>query len=278
MAQQTKHRLAGMYQLDSNVNGFIKYYDQIGSQSYAMRQKTARAQKTEPSDIPTFKRCLRPRPYDKTTWIDEHDSILLGQLPDPQSPTVKNHAIACNRLKDVVLINGALGTNYTGASGTTATTLPAAQQIAVNLGGGANTGMTLAKLIASSFILDQNDVEEMDRVLVYAAKQLNNLLVNVDQVNSVLYNEIRALYKGRVEEFMGFRFIRTQLLPVTSSVRSCFAYQKEFLQMGVGADLKTHIDILPDNSHAIQVRSVILLDATRLEEAGVVSIACDESV
>jgi hypothetical protein len=278
LAQQKNHRLAGLYELDSSVPGNQKRYDQIGSQSYGMRQKTARAQKTEPSDIPTAFRWVRPRPYDKTTWIDEHDSIMLGSLPDPQSPTAKNHAIACNRLKDIVLINAALGTNYTGATGTTATTLPAAQQIAVNLGGGANTGMTLAKLIASSYTLDTNDVDEMDRVLVYAAKQLNNLLVNVDQVNSVLYNEIRALYKGRVEEFMGFKFIRTQLLPVASSVRSCFAYQKAFLQMAIGADLKTHIDILPDQSHAVQVRSVILLDATRLEEAGVVSIACDESV
>jgi hypothetical protein len=48
--------------------------------------------------------------------------------------------------------------------------------------------------------------------------------------------------------------------------------------MGVGEDQKTHIDILADQSHAIQVRTVILADATRLEEQGVVSIACDESV
>lgn len=278
MAQQLKHRLAGLYRLDSNIAGNQKRYDQIGSQQYAMRQKTARAQKVEPSDIPTFFRWVRPRPFDKTTWIDEHDTIMLGSLPDPQGPTVSNHAIACNRLKDIILINAMLGTNYTGAQGTTATTLPAGQQIAVNLGGGANTGLTLAKLIAASYTLDNNDVDEMDRVYVYAAKQLNNLLVNVDQVSNVLYNEVRALYKGRVEEFMGFKFIRTQLLPVTSNIRSNIAYQKDFVQMGIGADLKTHIDILAAQSHAVQVRSVILLDATRLEEAGVVSVACDESV
>ena len=143
MAQQKKHRLAGLYIVDSNIAGNQKRYDQIGAQSYAMRQKTARAQKTEPSDIPTFFRWVRPRPYDKTTWIDEHDHIMLGQLPDPQSPTARNHAIAVDRLRDVLLINAALGTNYTGAQGTTATTLPSAQQVAVNLGGGANTGMTL---------------------------------------------------------------------------------------------------------------------------------------
>ncbi len=278
MAQQTKHRLAGTYVMDNNIPGNQKRYDQIGSQNYAMRQKTARAQKTEPSDIPTFFRWLRPRPYDKTTWIDEHDSLLLGTLPDPQGPTARNHAIAVDRLKDTLLINAALGTNYTGAQGTTATVLPTAQKVVVNYGGGANTGMTLAKLIATSYIMDTNDVDEMDRVLVYAAKQLNNLLVNVDQTNNVLYNEVRALYKGRVEEFMGFRFIRTQLLPVTTSVRQCVAYQKDFLMFGEGVAQKTHIDILPDQSHAIQVRTVYMADATRMEEAGVVEIDCDESV
>jgi len=278
MAQQTKHRLAGMYAMDNNIPGNQKRYDQIGSQSYAMRQKTARAQKTEPSDIPTFFRWLRPRPYDKTTWIDEDDALLLGQLPDPQSPTARNHAIAVDRLKDTLLINAALGTNYTGAQGTTATVLPSAQKIVVNYGGGVNTGMTLAKLIATSYIMDSNDVDEMDRILVYAAKQLNNLLTNVDQTNNVLYNEVRALFKGRVEEFMGFKFIRTQLLPVTSAVRQCVAYQKEFLLMGEGKAQRTHIDILPDQSHAIQVRTVYMADATRLEEAGVVEIDCDESV
>lgn len=278
MAQQRKHRLAGLYSIDTNIPGNQKRYDQVGAQSYAMRQKTARAQKTEPSDIPSFSRWVRPRPYDKTTWIDEHDHIMLGTLPDPQGITVKNHGIAVDRLKDQVLINAALGTNYTGASGTTATALPAAQQIAVNFGGGANTGLTLAKLTNASYLLDAKDVDESDRVFVYAAKELNNLLTNVDQVNNTLYNEVRALYKGRVEEFMGFKFIRTQLLPIVTNVRTCFAYQKEFLLLGLGEDQKTHIDILPDQSHAIQVRTVILLDATRLEEEGVVSIACDESV
>ncbi len=278
MAQQTKHRLAGTYVMDNNIPGVVKIYDQIGAQSYAMRQKTARAQKTEPSDIPTFKRSVRPRPYDKTTWIDEDDALLLGQLPDPQSPTTRNHAIAVDRLKDTLLINAALGTNYTGAQATTATVLPSSQKIVVNYGGGANTGMTLAKLIATSYIMDTNDVDEMDRVLVYAAKQLNNLLVNVDQTNNVLYNEVRALFKGRVEEFMGFKFIRTQLLPVTSAVRQCVAYQKEFLLLGQGKDMRTRIDILPEQSHAIQVRTTYMADATRLEEAGVVEIDCDESV
>jgi len=276
-AQQKDHRLAGLYESDT-ISGNQKRYSQSGSSTYAFRQKTARVQKTEWTDLPLADRWVRPRPYDLSTVIDEQDKIALGSLGDPQSTIVKNHAIAAARLKDQILINAALGTAYTGTQGTTATTFLAANQVAVNQGGGANTGMTLAKLILASYYMDRYDVADDDRILVYASKQLNNMLTNVDQVNNALYNSIQALKDGRIKDFMGFKFIRTELLPVVSNVRTCVAYQKSYLLLGLGEDQKTHIDILPENSHATQVRTVFLADATRMEEKGFVSIACDESV
>jgi hypothetical protein len=278
MAQQIDHRLSGYYVSDT-VAGTQKRYSQMGSQSYAMSQKTARAALTEPSDVPISTRWVIPTGYQKATWIDEDDPELLGSLPDPQNIVAMNHAIAVNRLKDQLLIYAALGTNYTGPTAQTATPLPAAQQIGVQFGGSVNTGMTLAKILEANYILDSNDVPEMDRVLIYAAKQLYDLLLNVDQVDSVLYNDVRALMKGKLDEFSGFRFIRTQLLPTvgTPSIRSCIAYQKKFLLLGTTKDMQVKIDLLPTQSHATQVRTTYFAGATRMEEAGVVQISCDET-
>jgi hypothetical protein len=278
MAQQVDHRLAGYYVSDT-VNGNQKRYSQMGSQSYAMSQKTARAAWTEPSDVPTAIRWVIPTGFQKATWIDEDDPELLGSLTDPSSIVAMNHAIAVNRLKDQLIINAALGVNYTGAAANTATPLPASQQVGVQFPGATNTGMTLAKILEALFLLDSNDVPEMDRVMVYAAKQLYDLLLNVDQIDSVLYNDVRALMKGRFDEFAGFRWIRTQLLPTvgTPSVRSCIAYQKKFILLGETKGMSTKIDILPQQSHAWQVRTTYFAGATRLEEAGVVQIACDET-
>lgn len=281
MAQQKNHRLAGCYN-EENIDGEAKRFDIIGSQTYAMRQVTARAQKSEPSDIPSAFYWVRPRPYDKTTWIDQFDKVLLGQLGDPTSPTARQHAIAAARQKDIILLNALGGTRYVGAQGTTAQTLPSAQQIAVTYGsGGANSGLQLAKLTQASYIMDLNDVDEEGRFFAYAAKELNNLITNVDQVNSVLYNDVRALRDGRIRDFMGFTFKRTQLVPFASAsttVRNCYAWQKDFLVMGKGQDVSTKIDILPTQSQAVQVYTCLLLDATRSEDEGVVQIACDESV
>lgn len=281
MAQQKNHRLAGTYN-EENIDGEAKRFDIIGSQTYAMRQVTARAQKSEPSDVPSAFYWVRPRPYDKTTWIDQFDKILLGQLGDPTSPTARQHAIAAARQKDIILLNALGGTRYVGAQGTTAQALPAAQQIAVTYGsGGANSGLQLAKLTQASYIMDLNDVDEEGRYFAYSAKELNNLITNVDQVNSVLYNDVRALRDGRIRDFMGYSFKRTQLVPFASAsttVRNCFAWQKDFLVMGKGQDVMTKIDILPTQSQAVQVYTCLLMDATRAEDEGVVQVACDESV
>ena len=278
MAQQIDHRLAGYYVYDTVV-GNAKRYSQMGSQSYAMSQKTARAAWTEPSDVPTAIRWVIPTGYQKATWIDEDDPELLGSLPDPNNIIAMNHGIAVNRLKDQIIINQALGINFTGASANTQTALPAAQQIGVQFPGTTNTGMTLAKILEALFILDSNDVPEMDRVMVYAAKQLYDLLLNVDQVDSVLYNDVRALMKGRFDEFGGFRWIRTQLLPTagTPAIRSCIAYQKKFMLLGETKGMQTKIDILPQQSGATQVRTTWYGGGTRMEEAGVVQISCDET-
>lgn len=287
-AQQTEHRLMGKYMV-KNVNGNQERIDYMGSQSYAMRQVTARAQKSEPSDVPMYSRWLRVRPYDKTTWIDQFDPVLLGGLPNPNGAVAQNHAIAAARQKDIILFNALLGTSYTGASGTTAVTLPTTggalnvgQVLPVTYGsGGANSGLQLAKLTAASYLMDKSDINESGRHFGYSAKELNNLITNVDQVNSVLYNDVRALRDGRIRDFMGFEFTRSELVPFTSgstTIRSCVAWQKDILFMGIGQDVMTKMDILPTQSQAIQVYTCLLLDATRTTELGVVQVNCDESV
>lgn len=279
MAQQTDQRFAGTYMM-KNVMGKDFRFDLYGSTTDVMREKTDRAGPSRPSDIPTQQRWVRPRPYEKVTIYDEFDPIALGTLPDPESPAITTHATVANRNKDLVLINGATGVNYTGANGTGTASLLAANQIAVTFGnGGVNAGLTLRKMTQARYVLDTNEVPQEDRFYGYAAKQLNNLLTNVDQVANYLYNEVKALVDGKIQRFLGFDFRITQLLPVTSAgVRTNMFWQKKFLMMGIGSDMRTHVDILPAQSHALQIRSVMLLDLTRMEEAGVGTVACDESV
>ena len=276
LVQQKNSRLREYVTLDS-INGKEKSYNTIDTAVMALI--TDRSGDTRISDQAMAKRWIRPQQYDTAKLIDEWDEQLLGEVVLPTSPIVQAHGAAYARTCDSVIISALGGTAFTGASGTTSTALPASQKVAVNYvesGPAANSGLTIAKLRRAKFILDANEVdEEEERIIVVSAKQLQDLL-RTTEVTNADYNTVRALVDGTVNTFMGFKFRRTQLLGLTSTVRSCYAYVKSGIVLAERG-LKTHMDIRTDLSHSLQIRSVASLGATRMEEKKVVEIACDEA-
>lgn len=288
LLQQEKHILEGTYEI-KNVPGNVGYFDQIGLAT--MNQITVRNGATAYQDPLMPKRAVFPLGYDCNMLIDEFDHIALGDLPQPDGAMVRSHAMAANRQKDLICINALLGTAYTGVTGTTPITLPSSQQIAVNYvpsGSPTNSGMTLAKILKAKNILDAANVPQdpAQRIMVTAPQQLNDLLLNVDQVANDRYVEVKALVDGAVNRFAGFTWKMiadisptSPMLPLTGSIRSCVAYHaKQGLLWGNGEDVKARIDILPQQSHSIQVRTTLMGGATRMEEGRVVEIFCDETL
>lgn len=279
LLQQKESRLENRCR-KATVNGKDRTFSQMGKSK--MRLITTRNGTTVPSDTAFAKRWVRPKGYDEVTFIDEFDDVALGELPAPESEHVTSHAMAAKRTMDEVIIAGLEGTAYIGEDGTTQVDLGNSQKVAVNFvqsGSATNSGLTLAKMARAKYILDVNEVEAEDRYLIVTAKQINDLLVNVTEIKSSDYNEVKALYDGKVNRFMGFDFVTTQLLTLTVStdVRTCIAYHKNGVVLGIGRDKEAKIDKRPDLNHTIQVRTVMLVGATRLEEERVVLIYCDES-
>lgn len=281
LVQQKTSRLKEYATID-NIKGKEKSYNQLDDTT--MRLITTRAGSTTADEVAQAKRWLRLQAYENASVLDEFDDTLLGEVVLPTSELVQNQAMAYMRRCDQTLIDALEGTAYTGATGTTATTFPSSQDVAVNFVApnttGSNSGLTLAKLIKAKSILGKNEaLNEGDQlVLVHTQQQLDDLLNNVTEIKSSDYNNVKALVEGEVDTFMGFKFVRTQLLTLNSStdVRSCFAYVKSGVILGLG-EKKVHMDVLPTRSHALQIRTVALLGATRREEEKVVRIYCDES-
>jgi hypothetical protein len=262
------------------VKGKERTFDQLGKSK--MRLITTRNGKTVPSDTPMAKRWLRPKGYDEVTYIDEFDKVALGELPTPQSEHVKAHAMAAKRTMDEVIIAALEGTAYIGEDGTTAVDVPTSQKVAVDYvqsGATANSGLTLAKMARAKFILDHNEVPQDGRYFAVTAKQINDLLVNVIEIKSSDYNEVKALVDGKINRFLGFEFRMTELLTlvVATDVRTCIAYHREGIALGIGQAEQAKIDIRPDLNHTIQIRTVMMIGATRKEEERVVLVYCDES-
>jgi len=288
LLQQKISKLRGYVTVDT-INGKEKSYNQLAATS--MRLITSRAATTTEQDTATAKRWIRQQGYDAVDLFDEFDDQLLGQIVLPTSETVQNHAMAYGRTCDSVLITALGGTAYTGATGTTATTLPVAQKILANYDGPTKTlggsgwgatsgtvGLNLAKLIKAKSILRTAEVDEMDPLIITVCQsQLDDLLFNVTEIKSSDYNNVHALVAGEVDTFMGFKFVRTQQHAATSSsFRTIYAYAKSGVILS-DAGRKVHMDIRADRNHALQVRSVASIGATRREEKKVVAIECYEA-
>ena len=280
LAQQKNERAREYVQVD-DVEGKEKSYNQMGEIDF--QQVTVRAGITRITDTPLAKRWVRPLPYDVASLFDEWDEKFLGQVKLPKSETVTAHGYGYARLVDRIILAAAVGTAYTGETGTTPVTLPSGQQIAVNFvesGSAANSGLTIGKLRQAMYILADNEVDEEDtRTLFYSAKQLQDLL-RTTEVTSSDYNSVKALVEGKVNNFMGMQFKRVNknFLPYNAGtdVRTAVLCTRAGM-MFTDAGKRSHMDIRVDLSHALQIRSVAAVGATRMEEDRVVTIACDES-
>jgi hypothetical protein len=279
LVQQKNSKLKEYVTLDS-IEGKEKSYNQLDATS--MTQITDRSGDTRISNQSMAKRWIRPLQYDCAKLVDEFDEQLLGEVVLPTSPIIQSHAAAYARSCDKIIINALGGIAHTGPTGTIETPLSAGQKIGPNFVesgvAGANLGLTIGKLRAAKFLFDSNEVdEEEERILVVSAKQLQDLLRDT-QVTSADYNTVRALVDGTLNTFMGFKFRRSQQLPFqasTTDIRLCYAYVKSGIILAERG-LKTMMDVRPDLSHSLQIRSVASLAAVRMEEKKVVEIACDE--
>jgi hypothetical protein len=279
LLQQKVSKLREFVSVES-VRGKEKSFNQLAA--VEMTKITSRASDTTITDVALAKRWLRPYPYEHATLFDEWDAEYLGEVSLPQSETVSNHAMAYMRTADKVVIDAALGTAYTGETGVTPTSLPSGQEIAVDYvetGSAANSGLTVAKLRQAAYLLTEAEVDDSDpRIIVVGAKQIQDLL-KTTEITSADFNTVKALVNGEIDTFMGFKFRRvsSSLLPYVSGtgVRTCFAYVRSGLKLA-DAGRKVHVDIRADKSHALQIRTVASLGATRMEEKKVVSILADE--
>ena len=250
------------------VNGEKAFFDQVGSAAAVLR--TTRHADTPLIDTPHSRRMVTMSDYEYADLIDDQDKVRL--LVDPTSTYARAAAAAMGRAMDDVIISAALGTSLTGKDGTTSTPFDSNNQIAV---GGA--GLTLAKLIEAKEILDSNDVDpSIPRYIAVSPKQITNLLDD-PEVTSADFNTVRALVKGELDTYVGFKFVTTNRLGLDGSGdRRCFAWAMDGIKLAVGKEPTARIDERADKSYATQVYYCMSVGATRMEEAKVVEILCNE--
>lgn len=286
LAQQATNRFKPFVSVMEGCTGKLVTFDQIGTTSFA--PITQRMGATQLDEIDTAKRSMRQTYYSKAIGFDEFDDQLLADNSLPTSETMQALKYAAERTTEAVIISGADGVNYTGEDSLTATTLPSSQQVAVDYtpaGGGSNSGLTIDKIIRTAGIFRTNEVwgQDADGVdtgacLAVSNAQLENLL-RLEKVTSGDYvGDLTRLLNGEVDQFLGFKIIRSEQLPVDgSSVRSCLAWVKSGVKLGVWQNPSMRLSIRDDRSEALQIRAKLGIGATRTQEEKVVRVYADET-
>jgi hypothetical protein len=266
LAQQKGSRLREFCR-DEPVSSNMKFVDRIGATEVVA--KTGRHTGTPPVDVPHSRRRLNTTPYVWKEYIDSEDQ--LRTLIDIKSGYVQSGAMAMGRQMDRSIIASLGGDAYEGVDGGTTVALPSAQKIAAS-----NTSLTIAKILEAKEILDAAETDPDAMSIMGVTAQIVTDLLNTTEIKDTNYNTVKALAAGEIDTFCKFKFIRTQLFTKVSTERTIFAFKAGAIVFGVGNDIQTKIDVIPQLDYTTQVFFQMDIGAVRVEDAQVVQIGCIE--
>jgi hypothetical protein len=99
------------------------------------------------------------------------------------------------------------------------------------------------------------------------------------EITSSDFATVKALVSGEVDTFMGFKFVTLGDrdeggLPLPST-RTCFAFHKDAMGMGIGMNQKSEINYVPEKTSFL-VSSMFSAGAVAIDDEGIVKISCTE--
>lgn len=272
--QQKTARLRPWCQIESGIVGQSKSTERLGkAEAYDI---TSRHADTKFVEVPHSRRWLDLADKGWADLIDKLDKVRL--LADPTDGYAAQAVAALNRQIDDLILAAARGN---ARSNNALIALPVSQKIAAG-----GTSLTLAKLLTTKEILDGNEADDdaslqadgqggPARVIAVNAKMLTSLY-GTTEIKSVDYNSVKALAEGAINTFLGFKFVRTERAQkdATATTGYATAWSRGCVALGIGQEINTSVDRRPDKNNAYQVFADMSMGATRLEDEGVVEIAC----
>lgn len=291
LSQQKASRLAPLARKEM-FKGKSEFFDRLSTA--AAQKKTGRNTPTPNLDIEHSRRMVTTSMYEWATIVDRKDK--LENIHNPENEYSIAARSAMGRSMDSVLIEAALGAAKAGEDGSSTVYLGNSQRVA-SVASTALAKMNIQALRKAKYIMDKNEVEGR-RYMVINASQLEALL-STTEVTNADYNSVKALVQGELNSFLGFEFIRTELLPlatqatsesfafdtatglyssggtaITAAAQSCLAFAEGSIILGMNEGMVARVSERDDLSYNPQVYTSMDIGAVRMEEAKVVEILC----
>ena len=258
-AYQSSRALAGLTRERTNVEGNQVKFPKIGKGTATVR--------VPQTDVTPLNVTYSQVTATMSDYIAAEYSDIFSQQKvnfDERRELVQVVGNAIGRRMDQLVIDAL---NASSTSLTVATTV-----------GGAGTNMNIEKLIEAKKLLDANNVPSEGRCMIIHANNLAGMLGETE-ITSADFATVKALVSGEVDTFMGFKFItlgdRDEGGLPKPSTRTCFAFHKDAMGMGIGMNQKSEINYVPEKTSFL-VSSMFSAGAVAIDDEGIVKISCTE--
>ena len=146
---------------------------------------------------------------------------------------------------------------------------------------GSAADLNTGKIRAAKKTMDAANVPPDNRVLLIHANNLSSLLGQTS-ATSADFSSVRALVDGSIDTWLGYKVVvvgdRTEggLPKDGSNDRSCFAFHKESVGMGISMNQKTEINYVAEKTSWL-ITSMFGAGAVSIQASGIVKITCREA-
>jgi hypothetical protein len=258
-AFQAQRSLAGVIRERTNVEGSQVKFPKIGKGTATIR--------VPQTDVTPLNVSYSQVTATMSDYIAAEYSDIFNQQKvnfDERRELVQVVSGAIGRRMDQLVIDAL---NAASSPSTVATTV-----------GGSGTNMNLAKLLAAKKALDTKNVPAEGRCMVIHANGLAALLDETELTSSD-FATVKALSTGEIDTFLGFKFITLGDrdeggLPLPST-RTCFAFHRDAIGMGIGMGQRSEINYVPEKTSFL-VSSMFSAGAIAIDDEGIVKISATE--
>jgi hypothetical protein len=276
LMQQQDSRLRGMVSTDSYVGKQASVIEQFGEAT--AQKRTSRHSDTPLLDLSQDKRWVFPVDYEWASLIDQVDKLRMRIAPEGQY--TKAAAASMLRAIDDEIILAFFASAFKGENGTTADSFDTTTHgVGVDIGGTAS-GLNVAKLqLGLRKLMTANKGQLMESTHGAIGPYEHDLLLKEIQVVNKDYNGGAAvLENGFISRFMGFQFVVTDRLNITSGNRLIPLWVKSGMHLGVWQDVMASIDKRADKGNSWQVYTSMTIGSTRTQAGKVIRVLCDDQI
>lgn len=222
------------------------------------------------------RRCIL-RTFDMAEYVDNEDKVRM--LIDPTSAYAQSIAWALGRKADNLIIAAMYGNAYTvDASDSQSTASFDTNNVVDQSFGTANSKLSVAKLREARRLLAIADVDlENEQPICIISPTDMDALLSESATTSSDYNTVKTLVNGRIDSFLGFKFIETTRMEDAQHKTSegfvrALCLVPSAMGVAMGRDMNVRIAERPDKRFSTQVYGSMDIGAVRIQESKIVSI------